>query len=59
MRKSDQEANRQVEDALADLVHQVAIGRYRDPLGHLLSHNAAFLRARALVDLQNVLEQRI
>jgi hypothetical protein len=51
-------ASRQVEEVLAELVQQIAIGRYRDPLGHSAVLNTAFLRAQALVNLQNVLEQR-
>ncbi len=58
VREVDNETERPFADALAELVHQIAIGQYRDPHGHAAVRNTAFLNAKALVDLQNVLEQR-
>jgi len=58
VREVVREEARQFEDALAALVHQIEVGGYRDPLGHAAAWNIAFLRAKALVELQNVLEQR-
>jgi hypothetical protein len=51
-------AAREVHEVLAELVQQIAIGGYRDPLGHSAIRNTAFLRAQALVNLRKVLEQR-
>jgi hypothetical protein len=53
---NDREA---LETALANLVHQVDIGVYRDAKGHDLHNNLAFLQAQELVDRYGLTHEKI
>ena len=44
-----------LEEALRRLVAEIAFGSYRDPLGHRLTMNTAYLEAVALLDLSDTL----
>ncbi|OHB26256.1 MAG: hypothetical protein A2790_20025 [Phenylobacterium sp. RIFCSPHIGHO2_01_FULL_69_31] len=48
-----------LETALANLVHQVDIGDYRDAKGHDLHNNLAFLQAQELVDRYGLTHEKI
>ena len=48
---------RGVTDTLRELVAEIAVGDYRDPHGHRLTLNTAFLRARTLLQVADLLEQ--
>jgi hypothetical protein len=43
------------EDALRELVAAIALGDYRDPRGAHLVENLAFLKAKALLELNEAL----
>jgi hypothetical protein len=48
-----------LETALANLVHQVDLGDYRDKLGHGLQNNLAFIQAQALVDRYGLTHEKL
>ena len=52
-------ARQELEAALANLVHQVDIGDYRDAHGQGLRSNLAFMEAQALVDRYGLTHEKL
>jgi len=44
-----------LEDALSRLLAEIAFGDYRDPLGHRLTMNTAYIEAVTILELTDVL----
>lgn len=53
----DEREEDSVDTALRRLVAEISVGDYRDPLGHALTLNTAYLKAVATLELNDLLER--